>query len=199
MLLWLLSLCAPLLLCITVVVHHCCLPSLLSAITVVCHHFILHHFVLHHCVFYKFESSITLRFPPSLHVPITSSNNTIPSPYLYKYPHLSPPTSLFLPHQQTTQQTFPTMSDQDPSRGPERTPAYLPPQPIQLLDRNYNFTPYYTTHQKAGRFRGHVTPHLSNILKHPPEEFAGPRNLFPSSDPIMDARKEVCRPLSLRY
>ena len=33
MLLWLLSLCAPLLLCITVVCHHCCLPSLLSAIT----------------------------------------------------------------------------------------------------------------------------------------------------------------------
>lgn len=187
MLLWLLSLCAPLLLCITVGFHHYYLPSLLSTITL---------------------SSITLSSitvssinsgPPSLHVPITSSNNTIPSPYLYKYPHLSPPSSLFLPHQQATQQTFPTMSDQDPSRGPERTPAHLPPQPTQLLDRNYNFTPYYTTHQKAGRFRGHVTPHLSNNLKHPPEEFAGPRNLFPRSDPIMDARKEVCRPFSLRY
>ena len=114
MLLWLLSLCAPLLLCITVVVHHYCLPSLLSAITLssitsssitassinssppsLC-------VFLHHSTF----SSITPRFPPSLHVPITSSNNTIPSPYIYKYPHLSPPTSLFLPHQKPHNRHF---------------------------------------------------------------------------------------------
>ena len=194
MLLWLLSLCAPLLLCITVVVHHYCLPSLLSAIT------------LSSITSSSITASSINSSPPSLCVflhhstsPSLPPTTQSPVPTYINTPHLSPPTSLFLPQQQTTQQTFPTMSDQDSRRGPERTPAHLPPQPIQLLDRNYNFTPYYTTHQKAGRFRGHVAPHLSNNLKHPPEEFAGPRNLFPSSDPIMDARKEVCRPLSLRY
>ena len=95
-------------LCSITVMHHCCRASLLASITVVCHHFILHHFVLHHCVFYKFESSITLRFPPSLHVPITSSNNTIPVPTYINTP-ISPlqPPSFFhtnKPHNRHFQQ-----------------------------------------------------------------------------------------------
>ncbi|KAF6231533.1 hypothetical protein HO173_010285 [Letharia columbiana] len=89
------------------------------------------------------------------------------------------------------------MSDQDPDRSPRRV---LPPQPYQLLDKNDGFTPYYVPPAEANRFPGHVTPYLSNNLKHPAEEFAGPRNLFPGSDPITDARQgDGERPGQLSY
>ena len=83
------------------------------------------------------------------------------------------------------------MADQQDPNRPQRPPISLPSQPSQLVDDNVNFTPYYVTDEEARQFPGRATPYLSNNLKHPPEEFAGPRNKFPGSDPIMDARK-VC-------
>ena len=104
------------------------------------------------------------------------------------------------------------MADQDPSRpvdpnrpqDPNRPPASrpltsLPPQPYQLINEDHTFTPYYPTPTAAQRFAPqHVTPHLSSGLRHPAENFPEPRNLFPGSDPIMDAREEVGWPLCLR-
>lgn len=85
--------------------------------------------------------------------------------------------------------------DQDPNR-PSRPPASFPPQPYQLIDENNNFTPYYVKPGEAKNFPGHVTPHLSNGLKHPAEYFAEPRNQFPGTDPIMDVRMGVCHPFA---
>lgn len=91
------------------------------------------------------------------------------------------------------------MADQQDPNRPQRPPISLPRQPTQLVDDNLNFTPYYVTDEEARQFPGRATPYLSNNLKHPPEEFAGPRNKFPGSDPIMDARKEVCGILFVRF
>ena len=122
-----------------------------------------------------------------------------PSPP-YKYIFLAPQIFLFFsflhrPHTHTHAHLpaiTTIMADrQDPNR-PQRPPTSLPPQPSQLIDNNLNFTPYYMTDEEARRFPGHATPYLSNSLRHPPEEFPSPRNKFPGSDPIMDARKEVC-------
>ena len=78
----------------------------------------------------------------------------------------------------------------DPTSPPR---SVLPPQPNQVLGHNHKFTPYYLTEEEANRLGGQSsTPYLSNNLKHPAEEFPQPRNRFPGSDPIMDARGEVC-------
>ncbi|KAL9135088.1 MAG: hypothetical protein Q9175_003717 [Cornicularia normoerica] len=84
------------------------------------------------------------------------------------------------------------MSNQDPNRpsSPPRSRPSFPPQPYQVLEAVGGFTPFYVSDEEAKRFPGHITPHLSNNLKHPPENYPVPRNLFPGTDPIMDARKE---------
>ena len=61
------------------------------------------------------------------------------------------------------------------------------------MDEDGKFTPYYLTDEEASKFPGIATPYLHSGLHHPPQEFPSPRNKFPGSDPIMDARKEVCR------
>ncbi|CAF9932417.1 MAG: hypothetical protein ALECFALPRED_005285 [Alectoria fallacina] len=81
------------------------------------------------------------------------------------------------------------MSDQDPNH-PRRPRFSFPPQPHQLVGPNHEFTPYYVPNAEAHRFSGRATPHLSNGLHHPPQNFPTPRNPFPGTDPIMDARRE---------
>ena len=88
---------------------------------------------------------------------------------------------------------------QDASRPQRPPPVSLPRQPNQVVGENSTFTPYYLTDEEARQFPGRATPYLSNNLRHPPEEFAGPRNKFPGSDPIMDARKEVCGSLFISF
>ena len=118
----------------------------------------------------------------------------------YKYIFLAAPVFLFLflssidytkTHAHLPAITTIMADQQDPNR-PKRPPISLPNQPNQLIDDNSGFTPYYMTDEEARKFPGRSTPYLSNMLNHPPEEFPSPRNKFPGSDPIMDARKGVC-------
>lgn len=71
--------------------------------------------------------------------------------------------------------------------------ASFPPQPYQLIGPNHSFTPYYIKPSEAGRFPGQATPYLSSGLHHPAQHFPRPRNQYPGSDAIMDARKGVCK------
>ncbi|KAM0801337.1 hypothetical protein BDR22DRAFT_888645 [Usnea florida] len=87
------------------------------------------------------------------------------------------------------------MSDQDPPRPP---PSSGPPisQPYQYIDTSegHQFTPYYKTPEEAAKSPGTWTPHLHNSLSEPPREWPAPRNQFPKSDPIMDAREGGSKP-----
>ena len=146
---------------------------------------------------YMFNSS--LRF----HSPEPNSTGIWP----YKYIVLHPSNILFHFFFAFHQQQYPALpaipqtsmaKRQDPNRRSPRPPTSLPPQPSQLLDNHMNFTPYYMTDEEARGFPDHATSYLSNNLRHPAEYFAGPRNRFPGSDPIMDARQEVGCTLSVR-
>ena len=88
------------------------------------------------------------------------------------------------------------MSDQDPHRRPSSHGPPIP-QPHQYIDSSdgHKFTPYYKTPAEAAQSPGTWTPHLHNGLSEPPKEWPVPRNQFPKSDPIMDARREVCDPI----
>ena len=130
-----------------------------------------------------------------------SSNRTGPhSPPTINSPHFSPPS--FLPPSSSPSSTkqispshlsLPIMSDQDPNRRPPSSHGPPISQPYQYIDSSdgHKFTPYYKTPAEAAQSPGTWTPHLHNGLSEPPKEWPVPRNQFPKSDPIMDARREV--------